>query len=257
MRYAAIFIVLLAPQLAFGAGFAKQFLFLSRPSVTEGETVFIHAVVSNDASAAFAGDMVFSEGATKIGTAPVSLDAGEAAAVSVSWKPSAGSHAVIAELKKGTDVVEKQSATFTIAQKPVPVATPPSTQGAAVESSAKIQESIAGFSPAAASATAPLFTLVDGGRASLSDVIDTQIDNTKKNIGGDGSPGNVLSAETVKNAPQDPMGTFWLILQTLYLYLLTLLSFIIGSAAVFYPALALLILYLLWRLFNRFRRPAY
>jgi len=32
------------------------------------------------------------------------------------------------------------------------------------------------------------------------------------------------------------MGTFWFILQTLYLYLLTLLNFIIGSAGVFYPS---------------------
>ena len=149
--------------------------------------------------------------------------------------------------------------TFTlyVSPKPKPVAT--SSQSAAtVESSAKIQEGIAGLSPAAASATAPFFTMVDGGRAAISDVIDTQIATTKNAIGPTaGKPGEVLSAEAVKNAPQNPMGTLWFILQTLYLYLLTLLSFIIGSAGVFYPVAALLIFYFLWRLIRRARRPAY
>ena len=147
--------------------------------------------------------------------------------------------------------------TFTLylVPKPKPVV---ANAAAAVESSAKIQEGIAGFSPAAASATAPFFTMVDGGRTSLSDVIDVQIANTKNNIGPTaGKPGEVLSAEAVKNAPQNPMGTLWFILQTLYLYLLTLLSFIIGSAGVFYPVAALLILYLLWRLIRRAHHPAY
>ncbi len=144
--------------------------------------------------------------------------------------------------------------TFTLylVPKPKPVAAQPA---AAVESSAKIQEGIAGLSPAAASATAPVFTLVDGGRAALADVIDTQITKTKTNLGP--SVGNVLGAEEVKNASNNPMGTFWFILQTLYLYLLTLLNFIIGSAGVFYPVAAFLTLYFLWRLVGRLRRPAY
>ena len=147
--------------------------------------------------------------------------------------------------------------TFTLylVPKPKPVVV---NAAAAVESSAKIQEGIAGLSPAAASATAPFFTMVDGGRAAISDVIDTQIATTKNAIGPTaGKPGEVLSAEAVKNAPENPMGTLWFILQTLYLYLLTLLSFIIESAGVFYPVAALLILYLLWRLIRRFSRPAY
>ena len=53
------------------------------------------------------------------------------------------------------------------------------------------------------------------------------------------------------------IGTFWYILQTLYLYLLTLLSFIISSAGVFYPVAALLVLFLLWKVVRRVRRPAY
>ena len=141
--------------------------------------------------------------------------------------------------------------------KPPPVAAS-SSAAAAVESSNDIQQSISGVSPQAASALSPVFTLIDGGRSKAADVLDNQIANTKKNLGPDaGAPSEVLSAQDVKQAGQNPMGAFWYILQTLYLYLLTLLRFIVGSAGVFYPALAVAFLYILWKLFRRFRRPAY
>lgn len=245
---------LIAPSLVLGAGFAKQSIFLSRSSVTEGETVLIHATVNNDATAAFAGTMVFSEGSTKIGAVPVSLDPGEAGAVSVSWKPSAGSHTITADLKKGSDTVETESETFSIAAKPAP----PSAQSqtaASVESSENIQKEIASFSPGTASAVAPAFTLIDSGRSQLSDIIDGQVATAKKNLGS--KEGTVLGANTVSEAKTDPMGTLWFVLWTLYLYFLTVANFIIGNAGIFYPLLALLVLYFFWRLFTRSRRSDY
>ena len=255
MRYAAVIALFLLPTLASGAGFAKQSLFLSKQSVTEGETVLIHAVITNEAAATFGGTMQFSEGATVIGSVPVSLDAGEASAVSVSWKPTGGSRTIVAELKKGTEVVEKESAIFVIAQKQKPAQANTGQTAAAIESSAKIQEGLAGISPQAAAASAPAFTFIDGGRAALSGVVDKQIATAKANLGP--REGEVLGSETVTQAKTDPLGTFWFILWTLYLYLLTLLNFIIGSAGVFYPVLAFLVLYFLWRLIKRYRRPAY
>lgn len=254
MKYALLLALLAAPYIAFGAGFAKQSLFLSRSAVVEGETVIIHAVIANEDASAFTGTMQFSEGAAAIGSVPVSLNANEASVVSVSWKPLKGSHTVVAELKKGTEVVERQSETFSIAAKPQPADTV-AQAAAPVESSQKIQDSIAGFSPAAANATAPVFKFIDSGRATLSDTIDGQIAAAKVNLGD--RSGEVLGAGTVAQATTDPTGTFWFILWTLYLYLLTLLNFIIGSAGIFYPVAALLVLYFLWRLFNRYRRPAY
>ena len=141
--------------------------------------------------------------------------------------------------------------------KPAPVA-PSANAAAAVESSAKIQEGIAGFSPAVAGAMAPVFNLVDGGRKTVSDAIDTQIENTKGRLGTSvASAGEILGSDAVKNAPQNPLGTVWFILQTLYLYLLTILNFIIGSAGIFYPLAAFLILYVIWKLVARARRPTY
>ncbi len=261
MLRAAVIGLLLLPQLALGAGFAKQSLFLSKSPVMEGETVFLHAVVNNDAPTAFAGTMVFLEGTITLGKVPVELKTGEAAALSVSWKPASGSHAIVAELRKGTEVVERQTATFKIDPKPVPVvpaAPSTSTQSAAiVESSDGIQKAIAGVSPTVAGAVAPVFRLVDGSREALADVVETQLENTKKDLGpAAGNPGKVLSAETAQKAPSDPMGTLILVLRTLYFYLLTLLGFIIGSAGVFYPVFAILILYILWKIVRRVRRPA-
>lgn len=249
------------PVVAWGAGFAKQSLFLSKGSVTEGEVVLIHAVIQNDAAVTFSGEVTFTDEGAKIGTVPVKLGAGEAQAASISWKPDAGSHKVVVELKSGTKTVETLSETFTVKEKPKPAATPApaagsgSSQGAAVQSSQQIQNGIASVSPQTAEVVAPFFTLVDGGRAKAAEVLGAQVENTKKSIGP--SEGNVLSADTAKNATSDPMGTFWLVLQTLYLYLLTILLFLVSNAAVFYPLLAILVLYLLWRLFKRFRRPAY
>ncbi len=261
-KTAVVFMLLLLPALASGAGFAKQSLFLSKSSVTEGETVLIHAVVNNDATEKFAGSLIFSDNSSRnIGSVPVSLAAGESSVVSVSWKPAAGSHTVVAELKAGAETIEKQSATFVIAEKPKPAVTADSNAAqyaAAVESSAAIQKQIDSLSPQAASATAPVFTLLDGARSAAADVLDTQIANTKTKLGaGAGNPGEVLGASDVQQAGSNPSGAFWYIAQTLYLYLLTILRFIVGSAGVFYPVLAIIFLFVLWKIFRRFRRPAY
>jgi hypothetical protein len=254
MLRTAVVALLLAPQLAFGAGFAKQSLFLSHAPVIEGETVLLHAVVNNDATSTFAGEMVFAEGAATVGKVPVSLAPGEAVALSVSWKPAAGSHKIRATLQKGSTTVEEQSATFQVEPKPAPAST--SGQSAAtIESSQNIQNAIAGVSPAVAGAVAPAFRLVDGGREALANVVEKQLESAKQGLPS-GQPGSVLSAETAKNAPSDPLGTFLLILRTLYFYLLTLLGFIIASAGVFYPVFALLFFYILWRVVRRVRRPA-
>ncbi len=148
---------------------------------------------------------------------------------------------------------------FTLYLKPKPKPKPKlvatSSQAAAVESSQKIQASIAGLSPQVADATEPFFTLVDGARSSAATIVEQQLTKTKAALGTDA--GKVLGAEATKNATSNPGGTFWYVLQTLYLYILTVLGFIIGSAGVFYPLLAVIVLFLLWKLFRRFRRPAY
>lgn len=267
MSRKAIFALLLAASLAGGptafpasahaAQFAKQSLFLSQSSVTEGETVLIHAVVSNDTANAFAGTLAFSDDGAAIGSVPVTLKAGEGAVMSVSWKPAAGSHPISATLKDAAGAtVESQQKAFTVAAKPAPVPADAAASAAVVESSKGIQSAIGGVSPATEAYSAPIFNTLDSARTSAADTLDSQLSATRARLAPD-SPGEVLGAEAVKNSPQNPAGGFMYLLNTLYFYLLTLLRFVIGSAAVFYPVFAIALLYVLWRGFRLVRRPRY
>lgn len=142
--------------------------------------------------------------------------------------------------------------------KPAPIVATTSQTAAAIESSDNIQQSIGQLSPQAEGYAKPVFTLLDGARNSMADALDNQLATTKEKLGPNaGSPGEILGSEATKNAGQNPIGAFWYIVQTLYFYLLTVLRFIIGSAGIFYPVVAVAFLYFLWRMFRRFRRPAY
>src|SRR6185369_15427299 len=256
--------LLLLPTFAFAAGFAKQSLFLSKTPVQEGETVLIHAVVANEATAKFDGTVVFKDGETKIGSVAVSIAQGGASAVSLSWKPAAGSHSITAELTSGAGVVvEKQSAIFAIAAKPKPVETSvfstlASSSPAAVESSQDIQNKIGSFSPTAENVSKPAFNFFDGLRATAADFIDSQLASTKTKLASTPKSGIVAGESTTSDPKiQNPWGTALTVLYTIYIYVLTILRFLIGNAGVFYPLLAAIFIYFLWRTYRRFRRPAW
>src|SRR3989344_6835401 len=261
MRFWAVFILVLAtslPAAALAAGFAKGSIFLSKPSVIEGETVLIHAVVANDAASAFSGELVLADD-KKIGAVPLTLSAGEAQAVSVSWKPQSGAHTVIAELKnKDGETVEKESATFYIKPKPAASAANAASAGqasqsAAVGSSQPIQNKIASFSPGTAEAAAPVFQVMDSVREKAADFLDNQIAKAKAEI--EKRPGLVEGVQT-ENLPST-FDWLWTIVYTILLYVWTILRFIVGYAGIFYPVLAVAFFYLLWKIISRFRRPRY
>ena len=153
-------VLLITPLFAGAAGFAKESLFLSKTPVTEGETVFIHTVVRNDATIAFSGEVVFKDGDTRVGAVSVNLAAGGADAVSVSWQPTVGSHTVTAELT-GSDgtISESESATFEVNPRPSS-STAATSSSAGVESSQDLQDKLAGLSPKAASRAKPVFATI-------------------------------------------------------------------------------------------------
>ena len=254
----------LAPLIASAAGFATQSIFLSKSSVTEGDSVKIYAVLSNNASTAFAGNVVLSDGSTKIGTSPVAIAAGGSQIVSVAWQPTAGSHTITAELvsSSGTSV-EKQSQEFTIAEKPKPVVAPAfdafaTSSSAAVESSQGIQDQIGSLSPTAANVSKPAFNFFDGLRSTAADFLDSQLTSTKTKLAATPKSGVVAGDSTTSDPKiQNPWSNIWTILYTLYIYVLTILRFLIGNAGVFYPLLAILFFYFLYRTYKRFRRPAW
>ena len=248
-------VLLSLPLLASAAGFAKESLFLSKTPVTEGETVLIHAVVKNESNVKFTGEVIFKDSEIKIGSVAVAIAPGGANAVSVSWKPTAGSHQVSAALTLSDgSVVESESATFLINEKPKPASVLPISP-TPIESSGDIQQRINDLSPTAANISAPLFSTLDSVRAKAAQMLDQGIDWAKQKTAGK-KPGDVLGT-TTKNGGSGIMDTIWLILATTALYLFSVLRFVVGNAGLFYPLFALLFFYILWKLFKRFRRPNY
>ena len=263
-RYARLvlalsFIGMVFPSLALATGFAKDSLFLSRSPVTAGQSVHIYAIVANDGTSAFSGSVVLSDGSQKIASVPVSITAGGTQIASAPWTPDAGVHTIQAKLTSDTGtVVEQESASFTINEPPVTTSNSTSQSAATVDSSAPIQTDIANISPQVASASQPLFTVIDGARASAAGVLDTQLANAKSKISTTPQTGFVLGSSTVANPTiSNPWGMFWYALYTIYFYILTILRWLIGNAGVFYPFLAILFLYSLWRIYKRMRRPRY
>lgn len=242
------------PEVARGAGFASQAIFLSKTPVVEGELVKIYATVSNPGADSFKGSVTISEGGTTIGTVPLTLATGGAQTVSVAWKPAAGSYTITAALvQDGTTAAEAQQ-TFVVKEKPKPVEVAPDPTEASpttsdVESSAGIQESIQSISPAAGNAAKPVFGAIDSARQSIANVADQQLANVAPKISKGQSKGQVEGAQTENTEPW-----YWSIVWTVYFYILTLVRFLVGSAGIFYPLLALLFLYFLYRMFRRYRR---
>jgi hypothetical protein len=256
-------LLFLLPSFACAAGFATDPLFLSRTPVTEGQSVHVYAVVSNPDPAAFTGTLVFYDNNVKIGASNVSLAAGATETASVLWAPAAGVHPLEAQLvaKDGT-VAGEVSKSFTVAAKQVPAASAgTSSQAAAtIDSSAGLQKSISSISPQVASATAPVFTVIDGARNSVANVLDGQITNAKQKISSSPKPGIVAGAATGTIADvqvQNPITGFWYWLYTIYLYALLGIRWLVGNAGVFYPVLAIIFLYFIYKMYRRFRRPAW
>ncbi len=237
-----------------GAGFETQSIFLSRASVTEGETVLVYASVSNVSTGAFQGSLVFKDASKSIGNLPVSLSPGEARLVSLSWEPKAGAHTIVAELDDASGKsVATESQTFTVTAKPVVVAQSAANLAAAVESSAGLEQAISQISPQTGNVIGPILSSLDGLRSTAADILDSQIEQTQPKLPGgmlQGMPGGA-------NKPQDAPGWVLVVFWTIYFYLLTIVRVIIGSVVIFYPVLAILFIYLLYRLYRRTANPLY
>jgi hypothetical protein len=228
--------------MALGATFANQSLFLSKTDNVEGETVLVYAVVSNDTAEGFSGSLTIEEGDRTVGSANVSLTAGEARAISISWTPSAGRHTLTATLLAGDGTkVSEESALFNVEKKPEP-----QQEGAVafdtaseVESSQEIQEKIAEYVPAVAGASTPLFSTVDSLRISGAQALE--------------SGAQWARAQSKESDTPGLMGSVGRMLSTLLGYVFALFLYIVKNAALFYPIFAIAILYGFWKLYKNMR----
>lgn len=234
---------LLAPGSVFAASFAKESLFLSRSPVIEGDTVYIHAVIANDAASTFKGEVVFEDNDERIGTVAVTIAPGGAETASLSWQPFAGTHPISAELMtEDSTVVEKLSATFIVRTKPMSETTAPSS----IEPSDGVREVIAGISPQAAEVAEPIFSTIDTLRQKGVKTLEKGIVWARS-----GNEGEVAGAQS--GIADTVLG----VVKTALIYLMELVRWLLSNAGVFYPVLALTFLYLLWRTYKRLRRPSY
>lgn len=244
------------PMMAGAAGFAKQIIFLSTESPVEGQTILIHASVANSAATKFTGKLDVRDEAGAIGTVDVTLNAGAADNVSVSWKPAAGSHTVTATLKDSAgSVVEESSQKFTIAPKAAPVSVATTTTAATdgtVELSDEIQASIGSVSPTVQEYSAPVFQVIDSGRVFAANELTKAIDWSKQQVG---KPKQAAIFATSPEPEKTGIGaTSWKMLSTVILSILSVLLYIVTNAGVFYPILAVVFFYILWRCWKRYRR---
>ncbi len=256
-------LLLCIPGTALGAGFAKQSLFLSKSPVVEGDTVLIHAVLQNDSTAAFSGEVIFtsqkgSEAKQKVGSAVATIAPQGAQAVSVSWKPLAGEYSVTASLtSKDGKVVEEETGHFSINEKPKP-ASEGSVFGQGpgeVQSSEDIQKMINSFSPAVGGFLEPAFASVDSFRQKVGSWLDQGINWSKAKVAAK-APGKVLG-ESTEASPSGIAGTATYAGGLAGLYVFSVLKWIVANAGIFYPVVALSFFYMLWRIFARIRRPSY
>ncbi len=254
-----VMLFLFVPFFASAAGFAKQSMFLSQSTVTEGEAVFIYAVVENVSPNNFSGTLKFSDTSGPIGQTPVALKAGIADTVSVTWTPKAGQHDVTAKLviADGT-VVESQNAIFYVNPKPSPAsATNSSTSAqsdtvhatssatttpALIESSEPLQQYVMQYTPQVGKYTAPVFTSIDSARSAGAQKL------------ANGTLWSTKSLQDASARPSSWKNTLWLIAVTAVLYICSALSYLVHNIGVFYPAFALLFLFILWRLYRLARR---
>lgn len=256
----------LMPTLVMAAGFAKDPIFLSKNPVIAGDTILIHAVVSNQTTSKFSGQLIFTDNGVSVGTTSVSLAAGAANAASMPWKPTAGEHTIVAELHSANgDTLEQNSATFKVLEPSVqvPALTEPTNPllntPTGVESSKQIQNMIAGFAPSAGHVLAPVFSSIDSGRSLVTQQLDHGIDWSKQQLAQTGKNAKLIAtpnkpAGVASTTPSGIWNTLWTILSTLGLYLFSILRYLVVNAGVFYPLFLILFLYGMWKLFKRMRR---
>ena len=252
----SIFFILFFPLLAGATGFAKQSLFLSRDGVVDGETVSIYSVVFNTDSVAFSGLMEFSDNNKTIGTTSVTLSAGQASTVSIPWKTTVGPHAIVARLEdqKGT-ILEENLATFTVLSK-TQIATEPQVTATfdPVDSSDPVAQKITQVAPWVGSRVVPLFTKIDSFRNSSAQNLGNGVIWAKRQVivqsTGSTDPGVIRPVQQKDFVTEAKM-----ILTTGLVYFFTILRYIVAHIGAFYPVVAGIFFYILWKIVARIRRP--
>jgi hypothetical protein len=254
--------IFLLPSIAFAAGFAKQSIFLSTDSPTEGDSVFVYVVLYNDTNQPFTGLLKIYDTDGTIGTSSVALLAGKAETAAIPWQPAAGTYVLNATLltPDGATTIESESASFVVAPQPEPATTQASTgnggAGMSIQSSTPLEQFIASFSPAVASGTAPVFSAIDSGRDATGQVLGAATTWAEQQAVPKETSGQKLTSTTTPAVASVVQATVTSS-ATALAWLLMALHYGVANIGIFYPVIVLLFFFFMWRLWRRMRRPRY
>ena len=269
MKYALVALAFLLPSgliLADTTGFAQDSVWVSHLPIVEGETVLIHAALTNGSNKQLTGTLVFKDNSTSIGSVPFVLVSGEARIISLSWKATAGSHSITASITSASnaDATQTQSVDVSVDAKPAPVS--PIKKGLGTTSAAAvaftnasdIENGIGSVSPKAQEISSPLFKTVDSLRKSGAELLASQIESTQAKVADLSAQKEKLSKQNTPEATSEGRKvTAYQVLTTILLYIYEVLLFAISKAAFFYPIFAFLVFFILYKGYQRFRRPTY
>lgn len=269
MKYWLLSIAFLLPcgvVFAETSGFASGSVWVSKTPLVEGETVLIHAALTNGLATKLTGVLVFKDNDTVIGSVPFSLAASEARIVSLSWKTTSGSHALSASITGASNegATGTESVTVSVEQKPTPVVatkkTTASTSAAAVafSDSEDIQGAIGSVSPKAEEVVDPAFTKVDSLRKSGADILTEQVGKTESKIASLSAKKAELSKQDTKESKSEGRKvSLYQVFSTLLLYIYNVLLVVVSKAGLFYPLFAFLFFFTLYKIYQRMRNPNY
>ncbi|MBP6946271.1 MAG: hypothetical protein KBC74_01045 [Candidatus Pacebacteria bacterium] len=238
------------------AGFSPSSLWLSKASVTAGDTVHILTTVYNSTSKKVAGDVIFLVDDVDVGTAHFELPAGVAEVVSVEWRAKTGNHVFRARIENGTDANLKQTVslsstetggiTFTVVAAP-----PPPVAIQAFNSATKaITDAASSSAPVISSVLGAVFNETENLRKGAVASLENALENEETPSQEAEQKNLVLGAETYR-APNNA-NTLTASISTaptssgFMRVLQTILLFLVSYQWVFYPLLILLLLAILY-----------
>ena len=275
MKYGAVFFLLFLvlpawSEAAVRAGFPSQPLWLSKENVTANETVTIFTVLYNESEEAIGGNLVFTVDNQRIASLAFSLDGGKSSIESAQWKATAGNHTISALIESASDTELDQtvtlsnekagSITLAVAEPP-----PPSPVIQAVSTVSNVAGNIASTSlPLITSAAASVYGATEAFHTNaVAYFKERAVENPSENAISGEADRNAPSVETERasNSASNVSGfastssTAATSFSQLSQVAASAALFFFDSRMLFYPALILLALGILYSLARKVRRP--
>lgn len=263
-------IFLILPTLSFAetglsAGFAPSSVWISRSSVTAGDSVNIFTVIYNSSEEGVSGDLIFLVDEKSIGVKHFTLTSGETQAQSLPWITSSGQHTISAKIENSLstktntnqNLASKATGSITVTVKPAPPPPPPTppSQTTQVLNTvvSGVQTGIASSVPVVSSVFQSIYNTTESLRTQAEKALAKQVENkSKTNPTKNSSSTDSASGAISEDSNLEPIKSNGFI-PTTQKYLAGVMFTVVSSKLLFYLALILsiilifLMLRMVWR----------